>query len=274
MPTMYPGADTSMVTFGDGVNAFLAMPVVGEGPFPAVILGHERYGLVQHTLDLAAKFAAAGFVGIAPDMFSRWDGDKKALNRGDVSVPISDEDVKDYLGASLDHLLSMPQVDGRRVAAMGVCQSGAYPLVLNGARSEIAANIVFYGGAQEREWQVGTIRTEPYGAILERLTAPVLGVWGEADHVVSLDDVRNLRNALEERRKSYEFVVFRDMPHGWLNTTMPGRYRPRQSEQAWSLILDFLDRVHSGAYPADRVIWRMESDSALSYDYGKNVRLE
>ena len=83
----YPGALTSTVTFGDRVNAYLALPNKGDGPFGSVILGHERYGLVQHTLDLTAKVAASGYVGLAPDLFSRWDGDKEALNRGISRCP-------------------------------------------------------------------------------------------------------------------------------------------------------------------------------------------
>jgi carboxymethylenebutenolidase len=274
MVNQYPGARTEMITFGDRVSAFLAVPETGSGPFPAVILGHERYGLVQHTLDLTGKFARYGMVGIAPDLFSRWDGDKAALNRGEISVPISDADIRDYMGASLDYLLADPRVNARRIAAMGVCQSGAYPLVLNSVRPEIYANIVFYGGAQDREWQVNERRTETYESILERVSAPILGVWGEADNVVSLDDVRHLRNVLEDKCKSYEFLVYRDMPHGWLNDTMPGRYRPAQAEHAWNQILTFLRHVADGMYPPDRAIWRMQSDIALDYDFTKNVRWE
>ena len=124
MTQTYPRATTAYVTFGDRVNAFLALPERASGPAGAVILGHERYGLVQHTLDLTAKLAASGYVGIAPDMYSRWDGDKEALNRGDIMVPICDDDIRSYMGASLDYLLDHPQVDPNRIAAMGVCQSG------------------------------------------------------------------------------------------------------------------------------------------------------
>ena len=101
----------------------------------------------------------------------------------------------------------------------------------------------------------------------------MLGIWGEDDFVVSLDDVRRLREALEANRKSYEFKLYPNMPHGWMNSTMPGRYRPDEAEQAWGLIMSFLDRVHSGEFPRDRVIWRFESDIAPSYDFTKKVRL-
>ena len=264
---------TSMITFGDRINGFLASPEGSDRSLRGVILGHERYGLVQHTLDLATKFAAHGYVALAPDMYSLWEGDKEALKRGDITVPISDDDIRFYMGASLDYLMDLPRVDGRRIAAMGVCKSGEYPLVLNSARTELAANIVVYGGAQQSVWEVGEARREPYEDIIERITAPVLGIWGEDDFVVSVGDMRRLRETLEAKRKSYEFKLFPNMPHGWMNSTMPGRYRPQQAEQAWALILDFLDRACSGAFPLDRVIWRFESDIAPSYDFSKKVRL-
>jgi len=271
--TAYTGATTSMVMFGNRVEAFLALPESGSGPFPAVVLGHERYGLVQHTLDLAAKFATHGFVGIAPDMFSRWPGDKAALNRGDIQVPLSYADIRSYMGDSLDYLRTLPQVQPRQIAAMGVCQSGSYPLILNSVRPDICANIVVYGGAQRGVWEVNELQPEPYDSIVERVSAPVLGIWGEDDFVVSVDDMRRLRNALEDHRKTYEFTLFPHMPHGWFNSTMPGRYRPMETETAWQMILDFLRRASEGAFPSDRVIWQFRSDIAPNYDFTKKVRL-
>ena len=269
----YPGAITSMVTFGDRVKGFLAMPENQTGPFGAVILGHERYGLIQHTLDLTAKFAAHGYIGLAPDLFSRWEGDMDALNRGDIQVTITDDDLKSYLGDSLDYLLNHSQVDPNRIVGMGVCQSGDYPLVLNSIRHEISANIVVYGGAQSRVWEVDEARPVPYETILEGIQAPILGIFGEHDQVVSVENVRRLQDLLQSKRKSYEFKLFRDMPHGWFNSTMPGRYRPKEAEQAWSLIMDYLRRVRAGEFPSDRVIWRFESNIAPDYDFSTKVRL-
>lgn len=270
---IYLGAKTSMVAFGDRVNAFLAVPERGTAPFGAVILGHERYGLLQHTLDLCAKFAAYGFVAIAPDLFSRWEGDKAALNRGDIMVPLSDADIRSYMSDSLDYLLAHPQVDPKWITAMGVCQSGDYPLVLNSTRKEIAANVVVYGGAQQDVWKLNELRKETYESMIERISAPVLGIWGEDDFVVSVEDVKRLRNTLETCRKTYEFVLFPHMPHGWFNSTMPGRYRLKETDQAWCLIIDFLNRVRQGAFQGDRVHWSFKSNIALDYDFTKKVRL-
>ena len=86
----YIAPNVSWVDFGEGTRAFLTQPQQGKGPFRAVILGHERYGLVQHTLDLAAKFAAYGYMCVAPDMASHWKGDKEAPNRGDARLTLTE----------------------------------------------------------------------------------------------------------------------------------------------------------------------------------------
>ena len=258
----YIAADTSWVELADGARAFLAIPTRFRAPYAGVVLGHERYGLVQHTLDLTAKFASYGYAAIAPDMASHWDGDKEALNRGDTRLTITDDEIKGYMAASMDYLRGLPEVDGGRIAAMGVCASGGYPHLLNSVRSDLAANIVFYGG------------TAAPDEVIQAATAPTLGVFGEADHVIPIDEVRAFRGRLEKHRKNYEFHLFPGMPHGWLNDTMPGRYHQKEAEAAWRVITRFLDRVYSGGYPPDRVRWSMVGQYARDYDYSKNVRLE
>lgn len=258
----YLGANTSWVEFGEGTRAFLAVPQLNEALFGAVILGHERYGLVQHTLDLAAKFARYGYVCIAPDMASHWDGDKAALNRGDVRFPLGEEKIKYYYSQSLDFLLREPRVNGKRIAAMGVCKSGGYPLLLNSVRKEVAANLMFYGGQTTNE------------EVISKVSAPILGVWGERDHSISIESMRQFRDNLDKHKKSYEFKVLAEAPHGWLNDTMPGRYRQPQAEAAWAIMIDFLERVYGGGYPPSRIRQKYELDISEDYDFGKNVRLE
>jgi carboxymethylenebutenolidase len=258
----YIGATTSWVDIGEGTQAFLAVPKIGDGPFGGVILGHERYGLVQHTLDLTAKFASYGYVCIAPDMASHYTGDKVALNRGDGRLELTDDEIRMYYSISLDHLQRMQNVDNDQLAAMGVCQSGGYPLLLNSVREEIRANLIFYGGARTPD------------DVISACNAPILGIWGEKDHTISIQDVEKFRDTLERLDKSYDFKLYAGGPHGWLNDTMPGRYRQPESEAAWSYMIGFLDRVFTGGYPSDRMRRRYESDISTDYDFSKNIRLE
>src|SRR5713226_9771290 len=68
----------------------------------AVVILHERYGLVQHTLDLAQRLAADGYVALAPNLFSRWQGDPERLRRGTARVTLPDDEVAAVIDRAID----------------------------------------------------------------------------------------------------------------------------------------------------------------------------
>jgi carboxymethylenebutenolidase len=89
-----------------------------------------------------------------------------------------------------------------------------------------------------------------------------------------VDDVLRFRGLLEQYEKTYHIRLYRDAPHGWLNDTMPGRYRKEAAQDAWRLLLEFLGKTLKGQLDGDRVYSTFESDVSTNYDYKKNVRLE
>lgn len=265
-------APGGMRSIAEETDAFVSI-APGDALKPIIVLCHERYGLVKHTCDLTQQFASAGYLGIAPDLYSDWDGDKDALARGDVSADAPDTTIQRHITASIDYAKENGG-DPERVAVVGICASGAYPILANSVNPDITANVIMYGGCQEREWTAPQdMRPVPYEDMIEACTAPFLGVWAEADWVCSVPDVLRLRDSLEKHRKSYSFRIWRDMPHGWLNDTMPGRYRHRESNEAFLSILTWLDGVWDGAYPPDKVLWEFRSDMRPDYDPGLFTRL-
>ena len=88
--------------------AFLAAPD-DAAKAPAVIVVHERYGLVRHTCDLAERFARDGFVAIAPDLYFKHP-DQHALHRGDAGCDVSDPDALIALRSAIGALNAVPQV--------------------------------------------------------------------------------------------------------------------------------------------------------------------
>ena len=262
---------TEDVTCAADMPAFLARPS-GGGPRPCIVLMHERYGLVQHTKDLAAWFARDGFVCIAPDVFFRHP-DQDALHAGDARCDITDGDAVRDLSAAIEALEDVDGADAARVAVMGVCQTGRHPLVLAVERP-ISAALVWYGAASVREWEVNDRQPRPLEEVIADLPCPVFGSFGEADHIISIDDVRRFRDCLEVNKKSYDINIFGGAPHGWLNDTMPGRYRREQAEEAWSAQLEFLDWLFDEERDPDDIEWRFSCETSPDYDFSKNVRLE
>ncbi len=262
---------THDVSCSNGMPAFLAHPAAG-GPYPTVILMHERYGLVRHTKDQAVRCARDGFAVLAPNFFFAHPQQDK-LNAGDARYDMTDPEAVALLQAAIATLKNYRVADLSRLAIAGYCQTGRHPLVF-AAEMPISAAVVWYGAAAKREWQVSATQPKPLDDLIAAVDCPVFGAFGEADHIISLDDVRRFRNALEQHRKSYDIRVYKGAPHGWLNDTMPGRYRKAEAETAWTAQQRFLAEVFGGGYAGETVRWRFACDSGADYDFSKNVRME
>lgn len=263
--------ETQEIVCPGGMPAFVAKPA-GQGPYPVVVLIHERYGLVPHTRDLAKKCASDGFFVIAANYFHKHP-DQKALNAGVARYDMTDAESIGYIDAALEATGRNSAADMSRIAVAGYCQTGRHPLVY-AAQAKIAAAVVWYGAASQREWPVSATNGRPLEEIIAALGCPVFGAFGAADHIISIEDVQRFRNALEQHNKSYDIHVYADAPHGWLNDTMPGRYRKAQADRAWAAQQVFLEKVLKGAGPPDAVAWRFESEMTRDYDFTKTRRLE
>ena len=263
----------SQIRIDNRINGLLGRPG-GAGRRPAVIHLHERYGIVQHTADLAQKLVGAGYVTVVPDLFWRFTGDRQALARGDSRVELVDEEVLQDVDSIVAYLRTMPGVDSGRIAMLGVCQTGRQPILISAYRDYLAASVVMYGAIYTADWQSHPLRPEPINTLLEKVSCPVQGIFGELDNLVPLDNVLRMGNVLARAKKSFDIRVYADAPHGFLNDTMPGRYRAAQTQAAWGQILLFLDVVLNKGWNKERVIWHLESDTSVHYDFTKNRRWE
>lgn len=269
--TVGPDAiETGQMICAGGMPAFFARPAM-RAKRPAVIVMHERYGLVAHTRNLAVRCAEEGFVALAPDFFHKHP-DKKALHEGKSRYAMSDPESAEYLRAAVA-AVDEHGADPEKVAVAGYCQTGRHPVVF-AAEAKIAAAVVWYGAAARREWDVSERQPKPMEELIAALDCPVFGAFGADDHIISLDDVRRFRDALERHRKSCEIHIYEGAPHGWLNDTMPGRYRQAQAEAGWKAQQKFLKSVFAGEWPATRVAWRFRAISPHDYDFSRNVRQE
>lgn len=262
---------SGLTQFAPGSTGAVYLPADGRRR-GLVIVCHERYGLAQHTLDLAHRLADDGYVAIAPDFYADWDGDRDALAAGDIIVDLGDTHVQRHLAAAITYGVETLRVHPERVAVFGVCLSGSYGLLANEVHRQLGAVVLFYGGVGDAD--LSPDRERPYGDLLQQVTAPVLAIFGEGDHVYSVPDVRRFRGALEDAGVNYEMVVVPDVPHGFMNSTMPGRYRPHETEQSWAVVGAFLERAFHGGFDTSRREWSFRSLISCDYDFTRNVRLE
>jgi carboxymethylenebutenolidase len=262
--------ETARLTTESGVPVVVARPREA-GTYACIVLLHERYGLVEHTENFAATLAAGGFVVLAPDLF-HGRADPGAVRRGAAKVQPSDPDVLATLSEVTALFGAVEGADAARLAMIGVCQTGRYPFVY-GAAHPLRARVVIYGAAQDREWVVNDRQPQGLDALIAASEAPVLGLFGEKDHAISIDHVRRLRDALEHHDRSYRITVYAEAPHGWLNETMPGRHRPEIAARALAELHAFLAAALAPEPAPPAVRWRFSCEKATDYDFAGNERL-
>lgn len=263
-----------LTSFGSGHAGIVRMPANAGRPAPIIVVAPERYGLVQHTVDIAERFAANGWAAISPDFYAGISEDEAGL------LPsLSDAHVMEHIDAALAHLAAEPSCDSSRVVVFGVCRSGSWGLLASAAHPEVIGVVMLYGGAQPKEWQHTANRDRAYAEIIKASAAPVLAIYGERDHTMSIEHVTRLREAFEGARRTYRMSIAKDLPHGWLNDTMPGRFHPEAAEATWRELLTFLREVdpaqsgHVIAKPGE-ITWDFHATVGTDYDFSKNERRE
>ena len=255
------------------MNGFLGTPA-GAGKKPVVIHLHERYGIVEHTTDLGQKFVDAGYVTIVPDFFSRFTGDREALARGDDRCDLSDEEVLVDLDAVVAYLRALPEADMTKIAMSGVCQTGRQPILAAAKRNLLSAAVVLYGAVYDADWKSHPMRPESIEKLLQEISCPLTAVFGELDNLIHRDNIVRMFSVLAQAKKSFDIRIYPGAPHGFLNNTMPGRYRQAQSDAAWNQITSFLKSAFAGEWKKDRATWRFDADSSVNYDFATMKRWE
>jgi carboxymethylenebutenolidase len=238
------------------VRAFVARPP-GEGPFPAVIMIHEFFGLNESIVGKANGLAEAGYLVVAPDTFrgstTAWI--PRAIFQTVTTPP---ERINADLDAAFAWLAGQPDADPARIAVLGFCYGGRASLAYSLHNPRVAATVIFYGSPV----------TDPRA--LETLTGPVLGIYGGADASIPLANVRAFDAALEQAGVPHEISVYEGQPHAFVTDIESIRQGGAQGD-AWEQMLRFLDRaLNPGAAsrPSSQVTAQI-----LPVDYAYYLRL-
>jgi len=219
-----------------------------SGARPGVVLIHDVWGLADHTRDLAARLAAAGFAALAVDLYRRLP-ERRIDDPGRWIRSLSDPDALAEVQAAIDHLAGHPAVGGHRVGVVGFCMGGMYSLLAAADCRGLSAAVVFYGLLAHGRGLLGGPEPldparkprEPLAAAAE-IRCPLLCCFGEDDELVPLSDVQRLRERLAGAAHPAEIVVYPGAGHAFLNDTRAAAFRPETARRAWARMLEFLGR--------------------------------
>lgn len=219
--TVIPGANG-----GPDVRAYVAKPA-GEGPFPAVIMIHEFFGLNESIVGKADLLAQEGYLVVAPDTFrgstTAWI--PRAIYQVITTKP---ENINADLDSVYAWLESWSEVEKDRVGVAGFCYGGRASLTYSLHNSDLAATVVFYGSP------------ETDATVLANLPGPVLGIFGGADQSIPLTEVTAFERGLEAAGIPNQITVYEGQPHAFVEDAEGIKSGGAQA-QAWNEMLAFLD---------------------------------
>jgi carboxymethylenebutenolidase len=220
---------TDMVRYKSGadtVSAYLARPQ-GKGPFPALVVIHEWWGLDDWIKKNAREFAGRGYAALAVDLY-RGPVTSDPGRAAELSRSLSgDRALRDML-AAVEYLRAQPFVSGGRIGSIGWCMGGGYSLML-GLNADTAATVIAYG----------RVVTDP--AQLKKLKSPVLGIFGEEDSNITPESALAFEKALNKAGVENQIHIYKSVPHAFMNPNNRMGYNAAIADEAWRRIYSFLD---------------------------------
>lgn len=220
------GKTVSYKSGDETVHGIVYTPA-GEGPFPALIVVHEYWGLNDWVKRQAERLADQGYVALAVDLYRGKVADNADLAHELMRGLPEDRATRD-LRSAYDFLVSQPNVEKKRIGSIGWCMGGGYALDVALVEPRLAATVINYGH----------LATEP--SQLKQINAPILGLFGGQDRGITPDDVKKFQESMEKLGKKIEVKIYPDAGHAFENPNNQPGYRPADAADAWQRTVAFL----------------------------------
>lgn len=225
-------ANVSTVKYKSGdeeVAGILALPS-GKGPFPAIILIHEWWGLNDWLKSNAQHFAEKGYVALAIDLYRGKVADSPDLAHELMRGVPEDRSERDLL-AAVSYLRTRKDVNPKKIGAIGWCMGGGYSLKLALKQPELTAAVICYGS-------LATDKTA-----LSKIGASICGIFGGKDRGIPVEGVRQFESSLKEFGKKVETHIYNEAGHAFMNPNNKSGYRQADAKDAWSKIDAFFEQT-------------------------------
>ncbi|HUM01774.1 MAG TPA: dienelactone hydrolase family protein [Thermoanaerobaculia bacterium] len=222
------GERVTFASNGHTGEGYLAKPVFGKGP--GVVVIQEWWGLVPHVMDICDRFAKAGFIAVAPDLY-HGTSTTAPDEAGRLLMELDVERANAEIAGAGNYLLSRPECSSRSFGVVGFCMGGALAQYAATTNRKVGAAVSFYGGFRK------------VAPLWDELMAPILLIYGEMDESVPASEAAPLEKKLRGLEKTVETRIYRGAPHGFFNDSRPTQYRDECARDAWKRTLS-LFRKH------------------------------
>lgn len=234
---------TQTLTYSDAgvtLKGFLAYDDKGSGKRPGILVMPEAFGLGKNAKDRARRLAELGYVALGGDPY----GDGREFTDLQDAMKVAGALMADpakfraRARAALDALAALPQVDARRLAAIGYCMGGTFALELARDGAPLRGVVSFHGGlATQRPAVEGQVK------------AKVLVLHGADDPLIPSAQVTGFVDEMTKARADWEFVSYGNTVHSFTNpdadgTMMPGiKFNAQSDARSWTAMRNFFEEI-------------------------------
>ncbi len=241
------GLKTDETTFevnGFKVPAYFAAPE-GKKNLPVVLVIQEIFGVHEYIADTARRFAKAGYLAIAPDLFARQGDARKYTETARLMSELVSKVPDAQVMSDLDGAVKWAGANGgnlKKVAITGFCWGGRITWLYAEQSKNVKAGVAWYGRLVGTS--SGLTPKHPLD-LAAGLNAPVLGLYGGQDAGIPLTTVNQMKDAMAEAAgkgnkaaKASEFVVYPQAPHAFHADYRPS-YRKEAAADGFQRALDW-----------------------------------
>lgn len=224
-PAQESAVTTETVHFDSGgfnIDAFVAKPS-GAEKHPAVLVIHDNLGLNDSMREIAKRFAAAGFVALAPDFTSRRGGAKTPDQMAQAVAQLSPNLTVQDARSALDYLQKDSAVDADRISTVGFGWGGWRSFMLAASTPELYRAVIYSGTTPSQSF--------------DTVHATILAHYAQYDFRTT-GNVLVTEKAMTEAGKHFSYFVY---PQAYRAFYVPGtQYNAEVAKVAWARTLDFL----------------------------------
>lgn len=236
--------DRTLATSDGPMRLYEAIP--DGAPKGAIVVVMEAFGVNDHIEDVTRRAAAAGYHAVAPDFFHRAGGGVAAYDDfGTVMAKfqgMTDEGILVDVDAALDHLRAAGFADDK-IGITGFCFGGRVTFLAS-VRRALGAGVTFYGGGIVKPGGL------PFPSLVEEapaLRTPWLGLFGDLDKGIPVDDVEQLRAAAATSSVANEVVRYAEADHGFHCDDRPAVFHAEAAADGWRRAVAWFDTHLAGA---------------------------
>jgi carboxymethylenebutenolidase len=245
--------------FGEGESGYqdqdmatyVSFPTGTGGPYPAIIVIQEAFGVNHHIQKVCDQFAKEGYVAYAPALFHRSHpnpmlgyGENEAAVRGRYMGALNDEEIVHDINVTIDYIHRNPRTQGQRIGIVGFCVGGRIAYLAATSCPDLSAAVCYYPGRVLIPFGEGN--KAPID-LTGNIKIPVMGNFGGKDQNPSPADVQKIDAALTAAKVSHDFKSYPDAGHGF-HCDERASFNDAASKDAWQRTVSFFNRhVKAGA---------------------------